>query len=228
MKLNINPTLCVFLLAASPNGLRAAEYVNAKFTPKEHAIRKVLLLPAQIQLTKSGMKGSEGMAKESEEMAGQIMAVVIKHLEARKVTVLANPFTEEALKSNEEMRSAVMKVQAKYDTVSAQLHSKPKEVRAGRYTLGDEVSTLGPAAEADAIVFIRGNGTVLTGGKRLFGALVTGASADTIHTYVTFADAKSGEVLAIVNILKAGDLESRKLMSKTLTKSFKKIPFSTD
>lgn len=230
LKRNLKSILPILLLAAVAGSAGAAVYVNPKFTPKERPVRKVLLLPAQVQLTKSGMKGAEGMAKESEELAQQITALIVKQLEARKVTVLPNPFTEEALKQNEELQATLTRVQNKYDTLSAQLQAKPKEVRKGRYSLGDEVATLRPAADADAIVFIRGAGTVLTGGKKAFGILVAGPKANTIRTFVSVVDSKSGDVLAIVNFIRAGSFQDKtdKVMGKTLANSFKKIPFSTD
>ena len=220
----------VLLATAIPQVAGAREYVSPKFRPRERPVRKVLVLPPQVQMTKDGMKGQEGMAKESEQMAEQIMALIVKQLEGRNVRVMPNPFTEEALKNDEELQAALLKIQNKYDTISTQLHSKPKDVRKARYTIGDEVATLGPAAEADAIVFIRGSGSVLTGGKKAFGLLVQGHFGNTIRTFVSFADSRSGDILAIVDFQKGGDFQknSEKIMSKTLTNSFKKIPFSTE
>src|SRR5579859_961984 len=59
----VNSVLTVCLSPGDhPTG--AAEYLSPKFVPKEYPVREVLLLPAQVHLTKSGMKGKEGMAKE--------------------------------------------------------------------------------------------------------------------------------------------------------------------
>lgn len=225
LKLSSTSVVPALLLAAFSNVAGAAEYLNPKFTPKEHPVKKVLLLPAEIQLTKSGMKGAEGMAKESEALAEQITALITKELGTVNVTVLPNPFTEESLKQNEELQAALTRIQNKYDTLSTQLHSKPKDVRKGRYSLGDEVATLRPAENADAVIFIHGRGTVLTGGRRAFGALVTGGVYDTIRVYVSFADPKTGEIRAVVSFLRAGNFQKKteKVMGKTLANSFKKI-----
>lgn len=245
LKRNLKATPPFLLVAAIVNIAGAAEYLSPKFVPKEYPVREVLLLPAQVHLTKSGMKGKEGMAKESDAFAEQLTALIVKELEARKVKIVPNPFTEEALKKNEELRATLTRLQNKYDTLAVQLQAKPKEVRKGRYSLGDEVATLGPATHADAIVFIRANGRVVTGGKKALslaaavggavGGLPVGSpDVDTIRTFLTFANSKTGDVLAIVDFVRAGvrarnfQEKTDQVMGKTLSNSLKKIPFSTN
>ena len=99
----------------------------------------------------------------------------------------------------------MLQLQQKYDSVAAQLHSKPKEVKKGRYTLGDSVALLPCSAQADALVFIHAHGSILTGGKKVFGALVAGPSRSTAELWITFVDAKSGEALAFTRLISVGD-----------------------
>jgi hypothetical protein len=250
LKRNLISAVPFLLMAAIGNIASAAEgwirrpcvsYVSPKFVPKEYPVRTVLLLPAQVQLTKSGIKGKEGMAWESAAFAEQLMALIATQLEARNIKVVPNPFTEQALRENEELRATLTRLQNKYDTLAVQLHAKPKDVRKGRYSLGDEVATLGPGANADAIVFIRGIGRVVTGGKKALSlaAAVGGAvggfpvgspDGDSIRTFLTFANSKTGDVLAIVDFVRAGNFQEKtdQVMGKTLSNSLKKIPFSTN
>jgi hypothetical protein len=100
------------------------------------------------------------------------------------------------------------------------------------------VATLGPGEEADAIVFIRGTGTVVTGGKKAFSlaTAIGGGSPDVdkLRTFVTFANSKTGDILAIVDSFRGGirarnfQENTDKVMGKTVANSLKKIPFSTD
>lgn len=205
---------------------RGREYVNPKLKSKERPVRTAVILPAQMELTRLGMKGTEGMTKESEALAEALTGMLVKQLRDRGVDVLASPFTEEALKQNEDLRAAVARVQAKYDGLSTQLHKKPKDVAKGRFTLGDEVADLVPAARADTLVFVRGRGTVLTGGKKAFGILVAGAKSSSLRCYVTLVDSKSGEVLSLVDLMTLGEYleKPEKAMEKPMTKCFKKIP----
>jgi hypothetical protein len=216
----------IILLSAAA-GLSAAEYVNPKFDAAQHPIRKVLLLPAQIQIVKNGIKGAEPMSRESDEAAQSLTAQIVQQLEAAKVTVLPNPFTEEALKQNEALQTALTRLQGKYDTLSRQLHSKPGDVRKSRFTLTDEVSSLGPAADADALIFIRGAGNIPTGGKKAFALAVPGMMTWTqIRTYVALADARTGDIIAIIKLLHLGDFRARpdQVWKRSLTDSFKKLP----
>lgn len=229
MNLSRRSALLFVLLAAMPIVAAAREYINPKFSSAELTVRTVLLLPAEVQLTKVGIKGSEGMAKESEDLAAKITAVIIERLKQRGVNVLPNAFTEEALKNNEEMQATLTKLQNKYNTLATQLHRSPKDVKKGRFTLTDEVATLGPAAQADAIVFVRASGSILTGGKKAFGILVAGAKSNTIQTYLSIVDSKTGNVLAVVTLARAGGFQTKtdKAFGKGLTNSFKKMQFST-
>jgi hypothetical protein len=237
-KRNLIRILPILLLTASWDVATAAEYVNPTLVSKEYPVRKVLLLPARVRLTRRGMKGKEGMARESDALAGKMDALVAKELRARNIDVLPNPFTAEALKNSDDLRATLTRLQTRYDTLAVQLHARPKDVRHGRYSLGDEVATLGPGAEADVIVFIRGIGEVVTRGKKAFSlavavAPVAGPDVDNIRTFLTFASSKNGDVLAVVDIVRSG-LRARNFQEKTdevigkpLNNSLKKIPFST-
>jgi hypothetical protein len=118
--------------------------------------------------------------------------LIVKALDKRKIRVLPNGFAEKALKNNEELQTVLERPQTRYNTVSQQLHAKPRDVRKSRSNVGDEVAALRPAAEAGAVVFVRGSGTVLTGGKRTFGRLGDGGTSNRVQVVVSFADARPG------------------------------------
>jgi hypothetical protein len=230
MRRHAAPLVAVLLLApplfgGSPN----QAYYSRRLAPKEHPVRKVLVLPAYVQLTKSSLKGKLGMTAQAEPLAARITAFVGQALRNRQVEVLPDPFTEESLERDEELRGTLTRLQGHYDALSAQLHAKPKEVRKSRYSLGDEVATLRPAEPADAIVFIRGTHTVMTGGKTALNMFGHGEDlTKTNRTILSFADAKSGEILAYVQVMTMGDLinQPEKTLGKPLAKLLKKIPFT--
>jgi predicted Zn-dependent protease len=193
----------------------------------DQPMRKILLLPAHVEVVRSGVKGSEGMTRESERIAEKITALLTEQLTANHVAVLSNPFTQEALEHNQEMRAALTRIQSKYDTLSVQLHANPKMVHEGRYSLGDEVATLGPAADADTILFVRANGVVPTGGKKAFRFFVSHLPAfTTIHAYFSFADSRTGDIVAMLKLFRLGEFEQDpgKVLGKSLADSLKKLP----
>ena len=207
---------------------RAKQYLHPKVKSREYSIKSVLIVPPRVELMRLGIKGSEGMSKESDALAEMLLGMVVKQLEDRKVRILPNPFGQETLAKDEELAATLARVQGRYDSVATQLHKKPKDVQKARFSLGDEVANLGPARNADALVFLRGSGNVLTGGKKAFGWLVTGQTRNMLTFYVSFVDSKTGELLCIMTVFAMGDYAGKpdKTMGKTLTKSFSKLPLA--
>ena len=80
--------------------------------------------------------------------------------------------------------------------------------------MGDEVLNLNLSKSADAIVFIRGEGKKLTGGKTAFMVMVGGTPAY-LKLQIGMVDTRSGEVLFIrilfwlvIRLLRSIDCES--------------------
>jgi hypothetical protein len=100
---------------------------------------------------------------------------------------------------------------------------KRSDVKKGRFSMGDEVLNLNLDNGADAVVFIRGEGKKLTGGKTAFRLLVGGVPA-----YLRFqigVDARNGEVLLYTDPIFPGDPTTAvDRLRKALEKGFKKLP----
>ncbi len=213
----------VAVLAALPATLGAA-INNPKLDSGEKTITRVCVVPIEAEWKKVGIKGHEGMSKEADDWTMRMQEIVLKLVgEAGAETFPALPEGEQ---SSESAKQVVLQVSQKYDTVAAQLHRKPKEVRKGRYTLGDEVALLPCSGKADALLFLHSSGSILTGGKKAFGMLVGGQSRSLAQLYMAFVDAKSGEVLAFTTIVRAGDKfrdNPEKVYRGVLTKDFQKM-----
>ena len=98
-------------------------------------------------------------------------------------------------------------------------------MKKGRFSLGDEVLNLNLDKNADAIVFIRGQGQKLTKGKTAFTLLVGGLPAY-LQLTIGVVDAHTGEVLVFTNPLTRGDATSAgdKSLLKAIENSLKKLP----
>lgn len=207
-------------------GLAPGAVTSPKLDSGEKSIRKVCVLPVEAEMNKSGMKGGEGMTKEADEWGPKVGDVVTKVIGATGAEVIPGALSEEQLRANDSLRQTLLQLNQKYDSVAAQLHKNPKDLKKGRYTLGDEVALLPCAAQADSLAFVHAKATVLTGGKKAFGALVGGASKSRSDVWVTFVDAKSGEALAYTRVLTLGDRfrqDPAKAYTNALTKEFKKM-----
>lgn len=210
------------LLASSVLSATEKDYLNPKLKEHEASVKIAVVLPAHVDMEKHGVKGVSGMGQESDEAARQVAFEVAKALANRGVTI-DKTFTEEALKNNEDLRLAMADVQQRFDQIEPQLFKKEKDVKKGRFTLGDSVAVLNPTGKTDAFVIVRAVGAKETKSKAFMtGGLIGMAAAGeaTFRTRVAIVDAKNGDILFV------GDFESRGLPSeKVYEHSFKKIPF---
>src|SRR5258708_39559942 len=100
---------------------------------------------------------------------------------------------------------------------------KRSDVKKGRFTMGDEVLNLNLEKSTDAIVFIRGEGKKLTGGKTAFTLLVGGVPAY-LKLQIGIVEARNGDVLLYTDPLFGGDPTTAvHRLRKALRKGFKKL-----
>jgi predicted Zn-dependent protease len=117
-------------------------------------------------------------------------------------------------------------VQARYDALLPKIMKNPKDVKKGRFTLGDEVLNLNLAKTTDAIVFIRGQGQKLTKGKSAFSILTLSLNFPYVMLTIGIVDAHTGDVLVFATPLAIADATSQddKPLRKAIEKSLKKLP----
>ena len=116
-------------------------------------------------------------------------------------------------------------IQSRYDALLPKIMKKRKDVKKGRFSMGDEVLNLNLDKNTDAIVFIRGQGQKLTKGKTAFTILVGGVPPY-LQLTVGIVDAHTGDVLVFTTPLARGDVTSQneKPLRKAIEKSLKKLP----
>jgi hypothetical protein len=72
--------------AASPATLRA-QYLHPKVSGKATTIRKVVLMPAKVEIVKQSMRGPEGMAAESDLLSARVSQLITEALAVKHVSV---------------------------------------------------------------------------------------------------------------------------------------------
>ena len=212
--------LFVFVVAAPIHG----QYLHPKVTGKQTQIRNVVMLPAKVEVVRQSMKGPEGMAAESDLLSTRVGQLVSEALATKHISVLAAP-SAGAGEGDAQQKYTVADIQARYDALLPKIEKKRKDVKKGRFSLGDEVLNLHLDKNADAIVFIRGQGQKLTKGKTAFTLLVGGLPAY-LQLLIGVIDAHTGEVLVFTNPLTRGDATSAsdKGLLKAIENSLKKLP----
>ena len=77
------------LLTVSGSHQVHAQFLHPKIKSKETTIRRVVVLPAKVNVVRDSMKGPEGMAAESDELSARVETMVAEVLSKKKqVTTL--------------------------------------------------------------------------------------------------------------------------------------------
>jgi hypothetical protein len=214
--------LVVLLIVSGSHAVRA-QFLHPKIKSKETTIRRVVVLPAKVNVVRDSMKGPEGMAAESDDLSARVATMVAEVLSNKKhVTTL--PAATASAETDAQQKYNIADFQTKFDDLLPKIVKKRSDVKKGRFSMGDEVLNLNLEKEADAVIFIRGEGKKLTGGKTAFRLLVGGVPAY-LKLQIGVIDARNGEVLLYTDPVFLGDPTTAvDRLRKALEKGFKKLP----
>ena len=213
----------VMLFAVSGVHPVRAQFLHPKIASKETTIRRVVVLPAKVNVVRDSMKGPEGMAAESDELSARVASMVAEVLAKQKQVATLSP-TSASAEAEAQQKYNVADFQTKFDDLLPKIMKKRSDVKKGRFSMGDEVLNLNLEKGTDAVVFIRGEGKKLTSGKTAFKLLVGGAPAY-LRLQVGMVDARNGEVLLYTDPFFTGDPTTAvDRLRKALEKGFKKLP----
>jgi hypothetical protein len=190
--------MCVSASTASALSLRiSSSYTQHKVTSGKFPIHSACMMPPQAQLTRIGVKGAEGMTKESEAWAETLETLVESRLKTYGIAVnsAANPLASGA--SDDEIGRVISQVQEKLRALSPLVNKKPGQIAKSAYTLGDQVGMLPCSEKSDILVFVQSVGQVLTGGRATM-TFIAGGPAEGADVFVTMADAKTGEIIGLI------------------------------
>lgn len=216
--------LAVLLLIGFTSHSIHAQFLHPKIKSKETTIRTVVVLPAKVNVVRDSMKGPEGMAAESDELSMRVEKVIAEVLSKQKNVTTLSPTTPASGQGDATPNYNVADFQTKFDDLLPKIMKKRSDVKKGRFTMGDEVLNLNLEKSTDAIVFIRGEGKKLTGGKTAFTLLVGGVPAY-LKLQIGIVDARNGEVLLYTDPLFGGDPTTAvDRLRNALEKGLKKLP----
>ena len=213
----------VVLLTVSGSYQVQAQFLHPKIKSKETTIRRVVVMPAKVNVVRDSMKGPEGMAAESDELSLRVEKMVAEVL-AKQKQVATLSTTSSSTDGDAQQKYNVADFQTKFDDLLPKIMKKRSDVKKGRFSMGDEVLNLNLEKGADAVVFIRGEGKKLTSGKTAFRMLVGGVPAY-LRLQIGIVDARNGEVLLYTDPIFTGDPTTAvDRLRKALEKGFKKLP----
>src|SRR5690349_17849417 len=85
--------LFVLVVLLTVSGSTQAQFLHPKIKSKETRIRRVVVMPAKVNVVRDSMKGPEGMAAESDELSLRVEKMVAEVLSKQK-QVATLPATE--------------------------------------------------------------------------------------------------------------------------------------
>jgi hypothetical protein len=222
LKLSTGALLAAILLIA-PHQTRA-QYLHPRVSAKQTSIRNVVIVPARVEVVRQSMKGPESMAAESDLLSRRVTQLITEALQAKQIK--ASITVPGAGEADTQKKYALSDLQARYDALLPRMMKKPKDVKKGRFSLGDEVLNLNLDQSTDAIIFVRGQGQKLTSGKKAFSLLTFSLDLPYLLLTVGIVDAHTGEVLVFATPLAVTDVTSpnEKPLRQAIEKSFKKLP----
>jgi hypothetical protein len=222
MKRNLLLLSLVFAFVLATPAMTGAQYLHPKISSKEITIRNVVILPPKVQIVRQSMKGPEGMAAESEALSVRVTQLLTEALAAKHVTAWSG-----VLAAGDSQKAYVIAdIQSRYEALLPMISKKPKDVKKGRFTLGDEVLNLNLAKTADAIVFVRGEGQKLTKGKSAFSILTLSLNLPYMKLTIGIVDARTGEVLLFTTPVAVADVtnQNEKALARAIGNSLQKLP----
>jgi hypothetical protein len=181
-----------------------AQIAHPDLTSGKVKIKNVAILPPAIRIVRNGVKANEEMVEESRNAENALVPLIANALQKRGCIVDEKQFSNERLQNDEKLKYALADAQRKFDEVYAQINKSKNDIKKGRFTLGEDISTLNPGGIVDALIFVRGSGTMITTGKAVVNNLEGHRQAGNLYYDITVVDAHSGAILYFSHINNGG------------------------
>jgi hypothetical protein len=214
-------TASFIFLCVVPTTLKA-QYQPDDLKTGKRQVKNILILPPEANVVKTSMKGSEPLLAEAQALGAEISPIVREILAKKGCNILPDAFGPDTLEQNSDLKYALSDLQTQYDNLRVLVMKRPKDVRSGRFSLGDEVINLSQGAAADGLVFVRARGTVPTTGLKTFVVLTgMGIAYSHVSLDISVVDAQTGTILYFVKQRSSGNfVESQQNIRVAVSNSF--------
>lgn len=185
----------------------------------EKWIQEVAILPPDVSLVSSD---GAMIAEASGIVSESLRAVVSEALRAQAIRVHTGYFTPEWYLRSSEATYTYADIQYLFDRMMPKLRRNTKQVRKGRFTLGDQVALLNGQSKADTFVFIHVQGEI-TPSRSTLGFIIKASSK--LNIYISMVDAYTGDVLSFDKITSRGDImaDPEGVLKKPVRKYFRSV-----
>src|ERR1044071_2913856 len=106
--------LVVLLTLCGSHQVRA-QFLHPKIKSKETTIRRVVVMPAKVNVVRDSMKGPEGMAAESDELSLRVEKMIAEVLSKKKNVTTLETTTSSSAEGDPQQKYNVADFQTKFD-----------------------------------------------------------------------------------------------------------------
>lgn len=209
--------ICVALVST---GAQARWYASAEFGAPDSRPAKLALLPPRADMMKQKMVMTEELVAEAQHLEAVTRDALANYLRGLGYEVVV--LERSAINADPTLQELVLKANSRYEEEWGRMVRKPKRVRYGYYSAGDEARLLAAALGVDGLVFTRVVATGAGGGQKALRMLIGGFATFT-RMDTSIVDGDDGEVEAFFfNQTETGYAEITKKAEKTMTKLTRK------
>ena len=192
----------ILFLASSGHAFAQFEHPDLKSGKKQ--VRSNVLMPIEAVIAKHTFgsdfhwgleKPHEYLEAESQQVEKDLAPVISEVFRSFNCAVNDTALAPGELAKSPALQSTEQELQHQVDELLPRLTFHEGDVRKGTASLGESVTKLQAASGSDALVFVRAQGHILSGGKRAMNVLSGANSSDSWRMWIMVVDTKTGDVL---------------------------------
>jgi len=221
------------MLLSATAGFSAEVFLNRKVKSGEKVIRSVMLLPPTAYTGRKfdatdfrkifihnplSTKVPEREEERAEALASEIGGIVSSALRKSGLQAVDTAFSSEALQNDLKMKNLVDSLLANHEILVRRMIRRPKDTAKGRYSLGQDVTSLSAASPSDVAVLVYGTPHWILKGsinpikgfkiaKDIMPRPQWNGQPRNAFLHISLVDVRSGEVLCYLQI--PGAVEDR-------------------
>ena len=163
--------LAALLLLLAGAALGADGFEHPAFASNSRRPTRVLVLQPQSSIIRSRLTDSTALVKESAQLERSCADAVAHALDTLGYDGDSVELTPEKLNADAELRDLVTRFQERVDELVGVALNRPKDVRSGRFTIGEDVLPLAARTKAEGFIVVHAQAVIPSRGQRTLSAL---------------------------------------------------------
>lgn len=188
-------------LVLVPGGAEATSFEHPDFATNARRPRRIVVLPPQSEIVRARVTDATPLVKETAALERGIAEGTAASLDALGYDGDAVTLDPARANADRDLMALVKELQDRVDGILGNVTRRPRDVRAGRFTLGEAVLPLAARTGAEGFLVVRAQSVVPSKGQRALSALLGAAfggvpvpPTNVTRGIVVLVDARTGDV----------------------------------